>query len=200
MPKLTSFRGRNPHYHSLCTYGHRDRHSWGTRSFRLCLRRGSPKGAWRKLQWLTTRSRGNSPGWLHRDCRVVHTDSWSSVSCRLRMETRQIWVATPSSSLPGVSRSCGVGPITGLCTVVLDGRIGPGGGDGGCRNFAMRRKCYVVESTDTFTVCYGIEQDVIFDDGLGPRTICISGKWNICLVAVLNPTWPYLTQHHPRSP
>ena len=32
-----------------------------------------------------------------------------------------IWVATPSFSLPGVNRSSGVGPITGLCTVVLGG-------------------------------------------------------------------------------
>ena len=48
-----------------------------------------------------------------------------------------------------------------------------GGGDGGCRNFAMGRKCYVVESTDTITVCYDIEQDFIFDDGLGPRTISV---------------------------
>ena len=35
-----------------------------------------------------------------------------------------IWFATPSSSLPGVSQSSGVGPITGLCTVVLGGRTG----------------------------------------------------------------------------
>ena len=27
MPELTSFRGRNPHFHCLCTHGHRDRHS-----------------------------------------------------------------------------------------------------------------------------------------------------------------------------
>ena len=27
MPKLTSFRGRNPHFHCLCMHGHRERHS-----------------------------------------------------------------------------------------------------------------------------------------------------------------------------
>ena len=58
----------------------------------------------------------------------------------------------------------------------MGGRIGQGGGDGGCRSFATGCRCYVVESTDTFTVCYGIEQDVIFDDGLGPRTILFPGN------------------------
>ena len=48
-------------------------------------------------------------------------------------------------------------------------------GNGGCRNFATGRRCYVVESTDTIPVCYGIEQDVIFNYGLGPQTIVVSG-------------------------
>ena len=33
-----------------------------------------------------------------------------------------IWLTAPSSSLPGVSGSSGVGPTTGLCTIVLGGR------------------------------------------------------------------------------
>ena len=41
--------------------------------------------------------------------------------------------------------------------------------------------CHVVESTNTVPVCYGNEQDVILDDGLGPRSIIVSESGGRCL-------------------
>ena len=93
------------------------------------------------------------------------------MSSRLQME---IWLTATSSSLSGVSGSSGVGPTTGLFTIVLGGRAGQRTGDDSGRQSTTGRRCHVVKSTNIVTVCYGNEQDVIFDDGLGPRSIVVS--------------------------
>ena len=79
-----------------------------------------------------------------------------------------------SSSLSGAGGSSGVGPTAGLFTIVLGGTAGQRTRDGGGYQPTTGRRCYVVESTDTVPICYGNEQDVIFHDGLGPRSIVVS--------------------------
>ena len=77
------------------------------------------------------------------------------------------WLTATSSSLSGVSGSSGV-------IIILNRTLGQRTGNGGGHQFTTGRGCYIVESTNTVPVCYGNEQDVIFDDGLGPRTIVVS--------------------------
>ena len=85
-----------------------------------------------------------------------------------------IWLTATSSSLSGVGGSSGVGPTAGLFTIVLGGTLGQRTSDGGGHQFTTGHGGYVVESTNTVPVFYGNEQHVIFDDGLGPRTIVVS--------------------------
>ena len=84
-----------------------------------------------------------------------------------------IWLTATSSSLSGVSGGSGVSPTAVLFTIVLGGTLGQRTGDGSGHQFTTGRGCYVVESTNTVPVCNGNEQDVIFDYGLGPRTIVV---------------------------
>ena len=85
-----------------------------------------------------------------------------------------IWLAAASSSVSGAGGSSGVGPTSRLFTNVLSGSAGQRTGDGSGYQPTTGRRCYVVKSTDTVTVCYGNEQDVILHDGLGPRTVVVS--------------------------
>ena len=85
-----------------------------------------------------------------------------------------IWLAATSSSLSGVGGSSGVGPTTGLPPFVLGGTLRKGTGYGSGYQVTTGRRCHVVEPANTVPVCYGNEQDVIFNDGLGPRTIVVS--------------------------
>ena len=57
---------------------------------------------------------------------------------------------------------------------VLGGTIRKGTGDGSAYQLTTGRRCHVVEPANTVPVCYGNAQDVIFNDGLGPRTIVVS--------------------------
>ena len=64
--------------------------------------------------------------------------------------------------------------LLGLFTTILGETAGQRTGDGGGYQPTMGRRCYVVESTDNVPVCNGNEQDVIFHDGFGPRSIAVS--------------------------
>ena len=70
--------------------------------------------------------------------------------------------------------SSGVGQTAGLLPFVLGGTLRKGTGDGRGYQLTTGRRCHVVEPTNTVPVCYGNEQDVIFDDGLGHLTIVVS--------------------------
>ena len=56
---------------------------------------------------------------------------------------------------------------------VLGGSVGQGTSNGSGHQPTTGRRCYVVKSADTLTVCYGDEQDVILHDGLRPRTVIV---------------------------
>ena len=92
-----------------------------------------------------------------------------------------IWLTATSSSLSGASGGSGVGQTTGLFTIVLGGRAAQRTGDGGGHQSTTGCRCHVVESTNIITVCYGNEQDVIFDDGIGPRSIVVFESRGRCL-------------------
>ena len=85
-----------------------------------------------------------------------------------------IWPTATSPSLSGVVWSSGVGPTAGLPPFVLGGTLRKGTGDGSGYQLTTGRRRHVVEPANTIPVCYGNEQDLIFNDGLGPRTIVVS--------------------------
>ena len=84
------------------------------------------------------------------------------------------WITASSSSVSAVRRSSGVSPAPRLFTDVLGGSAGQGTSDGSGHQPTAGCGRHVVKSSDTVTVRYGIEQNVVLDDGLGPRTVVVS--------------------------
>ena len=82
-----------------------------------------------------------------------------------------IWIA--ASSVSGACGSSGVGPTSRLFTNVLGGSVGQGTSNGSGHQPSTGRRCYVIKSAATVTVCHGDEQDVILHDGLRPRTVVV---------------------------
>ena len=85
-----------------------------------------------------------------------------------------VWLTVSSSMVSGVSRSAGVGPAPRLFADVLGGSAGQGTSDGSGHQSTAGCGHHVVQSSDTVTVCYGVTQYVVPNDGFGHRTVVVS--------------------------
>ena len=100
----------------------------------------------------------------------VHVAQWTAV---LGWES-SVWLAASSSAVPGVRRCAGVGSPVVPFTNVLGGSAWRGTSDGSCRQPATGRGHYVVQSSDTVTVCHVAAPHVVRNDGPRHRTDGVS--------------------------
>ena len=171
---VNSFRGQNPHCRCLCTHGRQVRpFCWTLQQFGLRWLRGPPHCRRRGPRPLPPYCVGGGQVIRDRTARL----SVQILGVRRTTVYRwkpSIWLAASSSSVSGASGSSGVGPTSRLFTNILGGAAGQRTSDGSGHQPTTGRRCYVVKSADTVTVCYGDEQDVILHDGLRPQTVFVS--------------------------
>ena len=161
MRGVKSFQGQNPHCRCWCMRGRQVRpFCWILQSYSTsdCVGFGDLHTAGR---WDLDRcpSNGLGGGQVIRD----GTAGLSVPILRVRRTAVYrwqpgIWIAASSCSVSGACGSSGVGSTLRLFTNFLGGSVGQGTSDGSGYQPTAGRRCYVVKSADTVTVCYAMNR------------------------------------------